>query len=57
MLKFALAAMILLAVYLLDQAAEQEFMRECQDNRVPHYACVALWRGGAGITIYPGGLR
>lgn len=57
MLKWILAAMILLTVYLLNLDAEQEFMRECQDNRVPHYACVALWRGGAGITIYPGGLR
>ena len=57
MLKFALAGVALLTLYLLDLDAKSEFMRECQDNRVPHYACVALWRGGAGITIYPGGLR
>jgi hypothetical protein len=57
MLKFALAGMALLTLYLLDLDARSEFMRECQDNRVPHYACVALWRGGAGVTIYPGGLR
>jgi hypothetical protein len=54
MLKYVLAAMILLAVYLLDQAAEREFMRECQDHGVSRFACMALWRGN---SVYPGGLR
>ena len=54
MLKWILAAMILLTVYLLDQDAKHEFMRECQDNGVSRFACMALWRGN---SVYPGGLR
>ena len=26
---------------------KREFMRECQDARNQHYACTAMWRGGA----------
>jgi hypothetical protein len=54
MWKWILAVMILLAVYLLDRDARREFMRECQDNGVSRFACMALWRGN---SVYPGGLR
>lgn len=29
------------------------FMRECQDNGMRHFQCVAIWRGGASMLIIP----
>jgi hypothetical protein len=57
MLKFALAALALLAAYLLNLDEKRKFLNSCQDSQVPRYVCVALWHGGVGITIYGGGLR
>jgi len=28
---------------------KRQFMRECQDDRNEHYACTAIWRGGAAF--------
>jgi hypothetical protein len=28
---------------------KRQFMRECQDDRHEHYACTAMWRGGAAF--------
>lgn len=36
-----------------DSGNRKAFMRECQDYGMPHYQCVAMWRGGTSLLIIP----
>lgn len=56
-----LAAIALVAVFtagiffMAGQGSEDRnrFMRECQDNGLRHFQCIAIWRGGASMMIIP----
>ena len=53
----AIAGLVVVALAFVLNPSDGEdrrtFMRECQDNGMRHFQCVAIWRGGASMLIIP----
>lgn len=53
----AIAGLVVVALAFVLHPSDSEdrrtFMRECQDNGMRHFQCVAIWRGGASMLIIP----
>ena len=52
----AIAGLVVVALaWVLNPTTEDRdrFMRECQDNGLRHFQCIAIWRGGASMMIIP----